>query len=140
METKLDKPEAEIQSLESLETKNSRNKRIIFNIAIGLVLVGLWIGLVYFGYIFAKDYLDTSINNIQHENAMNMKELKEEISILSSETRNLRASMEDAGIVISNTSDVQSRIDEKLVELERHLQQLEKSLATLQEAPHDAKN
>jgi len=140
METKLVKSELEKQNNKFLETNNNRNKKIIFNISIGLVMVGLWFGMVYFGYIYAKAYLDTAINNIQQENAMNMKEIKEEISILSSETRNLRASMEDAGLVISNTSDVQSRIDEKLLELETHLQQLEKSLATLQEAPHDAEN
>ncbi|MGI5879840.1 MAG: hypothetical protein ACOX6L_04485 [Syntrophomonadaceae bacterium] len=140
METKLVKSELEKQNNKFLETNNNRNKKIIFNISIGLVLVGLWFGMVYFGYIYANAYLDTAINNIQQENAMNMKEIKEEISILSSETRNLRASMEDAGLVISNTSDVQSRIDEKLLELETHLQQLEKSLATLQEAPHDAEN
>ena len=140
METKLVKSELEKQNNKFLETNNNRNKKIIFNISIGLVMVGLWFGMVYFGYIYANAYLDTAINNIQQENAMNMKEIKEEISILSSETRNLRASMEDAGLVISNTSDVQSRIDEKLLELETHLQQLEKSLATLQEAPHDAEN
>lgn len=140
METKLDKSELEKKNNKFLETNSNRNKKIIFNISIGLLLVGLWFGMVYFGYIYAKAYLDTAINNIQQENAMNMKEIKEEISILSSETRNLRASMEDAGLVISNTSDVQSRIDDKLLELETHLQQLEKSLTTLQEAPHDAEN
>ncbi len=122
------------------ENTANNNKKLKTNILIFAVLVGLWIGIVYYAYIYAKNYLDTSIDNIRQENAINIKDIKEDITILSSETRNLRASMEDAGMVISNTSDVQSRIDEKLLNLENQLKQLEKSLEILQEAPHDAEN
>jgi|GEM_PF-3499220 len=56
METKLVKSELEKQNNKFLETNNNRNKKIIFNISIGLVMVGLWFGMVYFGYIYAKAY------------------------------------------------------------------------------------
>jgi len=49
METKLVKSELEKQNNKFLETNNNRNKKIIFNISIGLVMVGLWFGMVYFG-------------------------------------------------------------------------------------------
>ncbi|MEN6324736.1 MAG: hypothetical protein ABFD18_00795 [Syntrophomonas sp.] len=110
------------------------------NVLVFIVFVALWLGGVYATYIYAKIYLDTAINDIRQENAMNVKAINEDIRILGSEIRSLRGNMEDAGIVISNTSDVQSRIDEKLLSLESQLKELEKSLAILQEAPHDAKN
>ena len=78
-------------------------------------------------------------SHIQQENAMNITEIREDITILSAEIKNLRTSMEDTGVVISGTSDVQSRIDKKLLNLEYQLQELEKSLKILKEAP-DAQN
>lgn len=139
MEQMIERTDSEKQYYESFEKVN-RTKKLKINVSIFLVFVGLWVGLVYCGYIYTKDYLDTAMNDIRQENAMSIKEIKEDITILSSEIRNLRGNMENAGMVISNTSDVQSRIDEKLLNLENHLQQLEKSLEILQEAPHDAKN
>ncbi|MEN6387079.1 MAG: hypothetical protein ABFD79_18010 [Phycisphaerales bacterium] len=123
----------------SVSTENKPNK-VKTNVLIFSIFIVLWLGTVYFGYTYAKNYLDASIDNVRQENAMNIKEIKENITLLSNETRNLRASMEDAGMVISSTSDVQTRIDEKLLNLESQLKDLEKSLEILQEAPQDAEN
>ncbi|MDD3269270.1 MAG: hypothetical protein PHX14_08105 [Syntrophomonadaceae bacterium] len=136
----IDSLDTEKQNYESSENSKNQAKKTKTNVLIFLIMVGLWIGIVYYGYIYSKNYLDTAINNIRQENAMNIKEIHEDISILGSEIRSLRGSMEDAGMVISNSSDVQSRIDEKLLDLESQLEQLEKSLEILKEAPHDAEN
>ena len=118
---------------------DKNRKKLKSNIIIFSLLIALWLGIVYSAYIYAKNYLDTAIKNIRQDNAMNITEIREDITILSTEIKNLRTSMEDTGMVISGTSDVQSRIDEKLLNLENQLQELEKSLEILKEAP-DAEN
>ncbi|MGI6451763.1 MAG: hypothetical protein ACOX3R_16335 [Desulfitobacteriia bacterium] len=118
---------------------DKKRKKLKSNILIFSILIVLWLGIVYSAYIYAKNYLDTAIANIRQDNAMNITEIREEIAILSAEIKNLRASIEDTGVVISGTTDVQSRIDQKLVNLENQLQELERSLQILKEAP-DAEN
>ncbi|KUO67328.1 MAG: hypothetical protein APF84_07220 [Gracilibacter sp. BRH_c7a] len=117
------------------ENPAKKGKKLKLNIIIFSILIALWIGIVYSAYIYAKNYLDTAIANIRQDNAMNITEIREDITILSTEIKNLRTSMEDTGVVISGTSDVQSRIDKKLLNLENQLQELEKSLEILKEAP-----
>jgi len=117
------------------ENPDKNSKKLKSNIIIFSVLIALWLGIVYSAYIYAKNYLDTAIANIRQDNAMNITEIREDITILSTEIKNLRTSMEDTGVVISGTSDVQSRIDKKLLNLENQLQELEKSLEILKEAP-----
>lgn len=117
------------------EIPDKNNKKLKTNIIIFSILFVLWVGVVFSVYIYAKNYLDNAIANIRQDNAMNIKEIREDISILSTEIKNMRTSMEETGVVISGTSDVQSRIDEKLLNLENQLRKLEKSLEILKEAP-----
>ena len=140
MEANVDRLDSDKKNYDSHANNENKKRDIKTKGLIYFILACLWIGIVYGGYIYAKNYLDTAINDIRQENAMNIKEIKESITLVSSETSNLRASMQDAGMVISSTSDVQSRIDEKLLDLESQLKELEKSLQVLQEAPHDPKN
>lgn len=121
------------------EIPDKNRKKLKSNIIIFSILFVLWIGIVFSVYIYAKNYLDNAIANIRQDNAMNITEIREDITILSTEIKNMRTSMEDTGVVISDTSDVQSRIDEKLVNLENQLKELKKSLEILKEAP-DAEN
>lgn len=123
------------QENDSPEIPDKNNKKLKTNIIIFSILFVLWIGVVFSVYIYAKNYLDNAIANIRQDNAMNIKEIREDISILSTEIKNMRTSMEETGVVISGTSDVQSRIDEKLLNLENQLRKLEKSLEILKEAP-----
>ena len=132
--------ESEKNHSEFLENSRNIRKKMKVNISLFLLFVGLWLGVTYYTFTYSKGYLDAAINNVQQENALNIKELNESIKSISNEIRSLRENMEDAGIVITNTSDVQSRIDEKLLDLESQLKQLEKSLQILQEAPDDAEN
>lgn len=135
MDEPMNKMDSNGQENISPKKPNKNSKKLKSNIIIFSLLIALWIGIVYSSYIYAKNYLDTAIANIRQDNAMNITEIREDITILSTEIKNLRTSMEDTGVVISGTSDVQSRIDEKLVNLENQLQELEKSLEILKEAP-----
>lgn len=115
--------------------KDKKTNHVLRTVVLFLIALGVWTGIVYFGYTYAKDYVDNSIKNVQQENAMNIKELNEQIKILQTEIRNLSGSMENAGLTISNTSGVQERIDEKLKSLDSQLKKLENSLRILKEAP-----
>ena len=50
------------------KNKSNTSKTII----ISLVGIILWGAIVYFGYTYAKDYIDTSIKQVQQENALNI--------------------------------------------------------------------
>ena len=135
MEEHMNKVNSKRQLNNSPEIPAKNRKKLKINIIIFSMLIVLWMGIVYSAYIYAKNYLDSAIANIRQDNAMNITEIREDITILSAEIKNLRTSMEDTGVVISGTSDVQSRIDEKLLNLENQLQELKKSLVILKEAP-----
>lgn len=116
--------------------KKQRRKKIIINILVFILSLGFWGAAVYYGYTYAKDYVDTAINNVQQENAMNIQELTGEIQLLNQEIKNLRLSIEATDSTLSSSSSLQERIDERLGELDYQLNQLEKSLEILKEAPN----
>ncbi|SNS63223.1 hypothetical protein SAMN05446037_101527 [Anaerovirgula multivorans] len=121
---------------ESARRKKEKRKKIWVNILIFLLSIGFWGAAVYYGYTYAKDYIDTSIRNVQQENAINIQQLTSEIQSLNQEIINLRLSIENTDSTLSNSTSVQERIDERLGELDDQLKQLEKSLGILKEAPN----
>ncbi|CAH2213440.1 hypothetical protein [Tepidibacter aestuarii] len=118
----------------SCKRKKSRN--VLINILIFMISIGLWGGIVYYGYGYAKNYIDTSINNVRQENAMNIQGLSDQVKLLSNEIKELSDSLDDTDSTISNTTDVQNKIDNKLEELDDRLKELQKSLDILKEAPN----
>jgi len=115
--------------------KKKKNKKIWINILIFILSVGLWGAAVYYGYTYAKNYIDTAIKNVQQENAFNVQQLTDQINLLSQEIKNLRDSIEDTDSSLSYSAKVQKRIDNKLEALDEQLEELEKSLEILKEAP-----
>lgn len=120
---------------ESARRKKEKRRKIWMNILIFILSVGFWGAAVYYGYTYAKDYIDTAIRNVQQENAMNIQQLTDEIQSLNQEIINLRHSIENTDSTLSNSTSVQERIDERLGELDNQLTQLERSLQILKEAP-----
>jgi len=118
----------------SCKRKKSRN--VLINILIFMISVGVWGGIVYYGYGYAKNYIDISINNVRQENAMNIQGLSDQVKLLSNEIKELSNSLDDTDSTISNTTDVQNKIDNKLEELDDRLKELQKSLDILKEAPN----
>lgn len=121
---------------ESARKKKTRRKKIWINILVFILSIGVWAAVVYYGYTYAKGYVDTSIKNVQQENAINIQQLTGEIQSLNQEIINLRLSIENTDSTLSNSTSVQERIDERLGELDRQLEELEKSLQILKEAPN----
>lgn len=121
---------------ESLRRKKAKRKKFWISLLLFLVSIGIWTTVVYYGYNYAKDYVDTAIRNVQQENAMNIQQLTEEIQSLNQELINLRLSIENTDSTLSNSTSLQERIDERLGELDRQLEELERSLKILKEAPN----
>ena len=135
MENTKNIPETESSRMDA-RRKKQRTRKILVNIAIFIVSVGLWCAAVYYGYTYAKDYIDTSIRNVQQQNAMNIQQLTERMEVLSQEISGLRESIEEADSTISDSTSVQRRIDDKLEDLEDQLGELERALEILKEAPN----
>lgn len=127
--------ESEEQKVQGRRKKN-KNKKIWINILIVILSISFWGTAVYYGYHYAKDYIDTAIKNVQQENALNIQALTERIESLSQEIHHLRDSIENTDSTISNSTEVQERIDEKLEALDDQLKTLERSLQILKEAPN----
>ncbi|MDF2545761.1 MAG: hypothetical protein K0R93_659 [Anaerosolibacter sp.] len=121
----------------AITTRRKKNGKSIWKtLIIFTMCITLWSTIVYYGYTYAKGYIDTSIRNIQQENAINIKELGERIEQVSQEIASLRENIANTDSTISNSTVVQERIDEKLENLDLQLQDLEKSLRILKEAPN----
>lgn len=121
-----------------MESRKDKKKgmNIWLKIIMFLISVGLWSAVTYYGYTYAKEYVDSSINKVQIENASNIKELTEEVESLTDEIYDLRKKIRDADDSINDSTEVQENIDKKLKALDSQLQRLESSLKILQEAPN----
>ena len=135
MEKNVEIPETETTRMDA-RRKKQRTRKILINIVLFIVSAGVWGAAVYYGYTYAKDYIDTSIRNVQQQNAMNIQQLTERMEALGQEISGLRESIEDADSTISDSTSVQRRIDEKLEDLEDQLEELERALEILKEAPN----
>ncbi len=116
--------------------RKRKDKSIWKNVVIFTMCVILWSTIVYYGYTYAKSYVDTSIRNVQQENAINIQELGEHIDQVKQEISSLRENIKNTDSTISSSTVVQERIDEKLENLDLQLKNLEKSLKILKEAPN----
>jgi flagellar basal body-associated protein FliL len=132
--------DAEIRETEQkrmdVRKKKQRNKKILINILILIISVSLWCAAAYYGYTYAKDYIDTSIRNIQQENAVNIQQLTERMEMLGHEISGLRERIEEADSTLSSSTSVQRRIDRQLGDLEDQLMELDRALQILKEAPN----
>ncbi|WBW96543.1 hypothetical protein [Oceanirhabdus sp. W0125-5] len=118
-----------------VSSKSKRVSKVLTNILIFIIVLGFWSVVISYGYTYAKNYIDTSINNVRHENAMNIEELKDQVKLLSDSIKVLNDTIDNTDTTISSTTDVQKRIDDKLEKLDAKLKELEKSLSILKGAP-----
>ncbi|PAB60618.1 hypothetical protein [Anaeromicrobium sediminis] len=121
-----------------MESRREKKKgsSIWISILIFIVSAGVWSAVAYYGYTYAKDYIDTSIQKVQQENALNIKGVNEQIQLLTGEIKDLRSNIRDTDDSISDSAEVQEEIDDKLKSLDSQLKKLESSLKILQEAPN----
>jgi predicted nuclease with TOPRIM domain len=128
-------PETEVSRVDT-KKKKQRNKKIFINIVIFILSAGVWCAAAYYGYTYAKDYIDTSIRNVQQENAVNIQQLTERMELLGHEITGLRERIEETDSTLSSSTSVQRRIDRQLGDLEDQLEELERALQILKEAPN----
>lgn len=140
-------------SLKAQKYESKRNRRrenkgrgIWVNILLFIICIGLWGTIVYYGYINAKAYVDTSISSVEQSNIIAVEQLKEEVKIVNSEIKilrneikDLKEEVRDADSTLSDSNYIQENIGEKLRYLDEKLIELQKSLKILEGAPN-AKN
>lgn len=140
---KLQNYESRKTSIKKANKKKRKSKKILINIFLTITCIGLWSGIVYYGYVYAKDYIDTSINSVMQNNALEVKQLSEEVKIVSSdinrlqkEIRDLKREVRDADSTLSDSNNIQENIEERLKYLDDKLIKLQESLRILEEAPN----
>lgn len=128
-------PETNLAETQLKRKRKVKIKRILINIFVFIISAAVWCSVVYYGYTYAKDYIDTAIKNVQQQNAVNIQQLNERIDLMTKEINGLREAIEDADSSLSYSTKVQRRIDGKLKELDARLKELKNSLEVLKEAP-----
>jgi len=132
---------------EKYDKRKKRNKNsgtsIWIKVLLFIISLGIWCGIVYYGFIYAKEYIDTSINNVQQSNIMAVEQLKEEVKIVNSEINRLRIEIQDlkeevrdTDSTLDNTNSIQEDIDKRLKYLDEKLIELQESLRILEGAPN----
>lgn len=133
------------EKYQSKRTKGRKGKgrKLWVTIILFIISIGLWGTIVYYGYNYAKEYIDTSIASVQQNNIMAVEQLREDVKIVNSEIKRLQREVEDlkdevrdADSALTDSNDIQENIDEKLKYLDDKLNELQKSLKILEEAPN----
>jgi uncharacterized protein HemX len=100
-----------------------------------LLIVVLWGGIACGSFYFAKQYIDRSINRVQQTNAINVKALEDRLDTLSTGINDIEQALTNAGLTLSSSDTTQKELNRKIERLDQQLQELEKSLKILKEAP-----
>ncbi|MEW6623834.1 MAG: hypothetical protein AB1420_12035 [Bacillota bacterium] len=120
-------------------------KRSSTSIIITLLIVLVWAGLMYGGYMFieykmdenrkqiTRD-LDRSIKEVMETNALNIMLLEEKVAALSNEMADLAILLQETDESLTMQNYFREAINEKMEELTIQLERLEESLEMLKES------
>lgn len=122
-----------------IEGKARRKGSLGLSILCVLLAVFIWGGLVYGGFYIARQYIDRSIQKVQQTNAMNVKALEDRLETMSGEMREIEKRLGMAGQTLSSSDSTQKELNVKIQKLDVQLQELERSLKILKEAPNAAR-
>lgn len=100
-----------------------------------IALLFLWCSLTFSGFYIGKAYLDKTFHDIQQTNAMNIRNIEERVETLTSEVQELKSILGNTDQVISNSGNLQADLNAKIQILDQQMQDLQKSLQILKEAP-----
>lgn len=116
---------------EERRVRKPRAKKVGNNITLKIILIilsiAVWSGIVYYGFTTAKAYVDTSIKNVQQQNAVNLSEISNQTTQLNNEIKALRESIENTDNSLTSTGSLQKSIDKQLSALDKRLKELEKT-------------
>ena len=107
-----------------------------------LVLLGviiLWLGLFAGSAYLIKDYIDTTMSNIQQTNAMHVQNLDSRLNTLSEEMKQIKELLQNTDQTLNNSGSTQKALNDKIENLDKQLKALEKSLNVLKEAPDEVR-
>jgi len=108
-----------------------RSKRFV-----ALAAVFAWFFLVCGGFYIAKLYVDQSLRDIQQANAIHVKELEDRLDVISGDVSAIQDVLGQADTTLSSSGTTQKELVTRIEKLDNQLQDLEKSLTILKEAPH----
>jgi len=121
------------------ERKSRINWWVVTKICLYIIILGVsvwgWNKIVNTGYGLAKNYVDTAIEQVRQENALNIQELTDQMDQLSNEMTSLRDAVENTDETLSGSTNIQQDIEKRLQDLDSQLEDLERSLKILREAP-----
>jgi len=121
------------------ESRSGRSRRTGSERSFGPLYIVLfllvWGGLVYGGFYLSKQYFDQEITNIQQTNALNIQEIKDRMDSMTNELIAIKGDLSNTDETISSSSSIQEELNEKIEVLDKQLENLEKSLKILREAP-----
>ncbi|OPZ71901.1 MAG: hypothetical protein BWY80_01233 [Firmicutes bacterium ADurb.Bin456] len=112
-----------------------REKQSRFRPGYWLLAFILWAVMVFGGFYLAKQYFDQTIMAVQQTNAVNIQTLEARLDNLGANVKEIKESLEVAGITLSSSGLTQKELNKKIEELDSQLKDLEKSLKILREAP-----
>lgn len=117
------------------EKRKPKKSSWVLNFIVVLLIIAIWGGIVYSAYYYARQYIDLSIQMVQQTNAMNVQIITDRLDTLGSEITKIREALQDTGKTISSSTSTQEELSDKINKLDKQLQELEKSLKILREAP-----
>ncbi len=140
----------------------TKKGRIIIQVVVSLVLIGLWAGVMYLAYDRVKTYYDGTLEEVRQEAAASYKELSDqiketnvindqrvnavnqellalngEILKVQAEIGNLISEINDLQLVIVERENNNTALYDRLDALDIRLKELKESLRVLQVRPNE---
>lgn len=120
---------------QSPTTRRKKSTIRLFDFVCVFFFLLIWTVLIYGGFYFTKQYLDTALHNVQQTNIVNLMEVKERLDSLSGEMKALQNELINTDQTLSSSGNIQAQLNRKIELLDTQLKNLEKSLKILKEAP-----
>jgi len=120
---------------QSPTTRRKKGTMRLFDFVCVFFFLLIWTVLIYGGFYFTKQYLDTALHNVQQTNIVNLMEVKERLDSLSGEMKALQNELINTDQTLSSSGNIQAQLNRKIELLDTQLKNLEKSLKILKEAP-----
>lgn len=119
------------EEIRATRRKSSSRKTGIFV----LLFLLFWGGLIYGGFYVTKQYLTTTLGNIQQTNALHLQDMQERLASLSNELAALKGELSNTDKTLASSTGIQGELRQKIELLDAQLKDLQKSLKILKEAP-----
>ncbi len=116
----------------------SRKKRINplwRQLAVILVPVVLWAGLLYGAYYYATDYINKVVRHVEQTNALQVQVLEDRLDAIQFELAQMKEALADADQVLARSEQTREALHQRINDLDRQLERLEESLNVLRKSP-----